>query len=446
MDDAYIVSGGYPLKGEVKLSGAKNVALKVIIAALLFKKKVYLSNIPKIKDVDIILELINNLGGKAQFISKNSVLIDGQDLNKKRIDLFYASKTRVSFMFFAPLLYKFGKAEIPNPGGCRLGGRPIDRSIKLIRSFGANVIYDSDGFYRVYLSQKRLKGTRYQFEKPSHTGTELAILLGLIAEGETLIENASLEPEIDDLINFLNQSGAKIKRKDRLIFIEGIKELNQTDEYQIIGDRNEAVTFAIFGLATKGWVRLVGIETDLIKTFINKVKKIGGIIKEEKRGLEFSYRKPLSAIDIVTSPHPGFMTDWQAPWAVLMTQAQGVSTIHETIFENRFSYVDELKKLGAKIEFFQPKLKNPSLVYQFNLSKNQPPRNPQAIRIFGPTTLHNGVLNVNDLRAGASLLIGAAVAQGESVIAGASIIERGYEEIDKKLRLLGLKIKKITER
>lgn len=444
MDGAYIVSGGQPLKGEVKLSGAKNVALKVIIAALLFKKKVYLNNIPKIKDVEIVLELINHLGAKAQFISKNKVLIDGQGLNKTKIDLFYASKTRVSFMFVAPLLYKFGKAEIPNPGGCRLGGRPIDRSIKLIRSFGANVIYDSDGFYRAYLSQKKLRGTHYRFEKPSHTGTELAILLGLLAEGETVIENASLEPEIDDLINFLNQSGGKIRRKDRSIFIEGIKELNQRSEYQIIADRNEAVTFAIFGLATKGWVRLIGMEASLIKAFITKVKEVGGIIKKEKRELEFSYHKPLSATNITTSPHPGFMTDWQAPWAVLMTQAQGVSTIHETVFENRFSYVDELKKLGAKIEFFQPKVKNPHLVYQFNLLKNQQPKSPQAIKIFGPTKLHNGVLNVTDLRAGASLLIGAGVAQGDSVINGVSIIERGYEEIEKKLQLLGLKIRKTT--
>lgn len=442
MDDAYLVSGGIPLKGEVFVSGAKNVALKVLVAALLFDKEVYFSNIPRIKDVEIVLELINQLGGKAYFLAKNKVVVTGEELRKTKIDLLYASKIRVSFMFFAPLLYKFGKAEIPNPGGCRLGGRPIDRSIKLIQAFGANVIYDSQGFYRASLTEKKIKNTRYCFEKPSHTGTELAIMLGVLAEGETVIENASLEPEVDDLIKFLNQSGAKIKRKNRSILIKGVKKLNFDGEYKIMGDRNEAVTFAVFALATKGEVMIFGINSLVIKSFIDKVQEIGGEVEELDQRVIFRYKNKLLPTKVVTSPHPGFMTDWQAPWAVLMTQADGISTIHETVFENRFSYVEELRKLGARIEFFQPKVKNPLTFYQFNLPKSKIPKYPQAIKIFGPVKLHNGVLNVTDLRAGASLLIGAAVAEGESVVNGVSVIERGYEAIDEKLREIGLKIKK----
>lgn len=443
MENAYIVQGGAPLRGEVNLSGAKNVALKIIISALLFNHEVIFNNIPKIKDVEVLLNLINKLGSKAFFIKKNKVLINGTNLKQNQIDFLNASKIRVSFMLFAPLLHHFGFARIPNPGGCRLGGRPIDRSINLIRSFGVEIIYDNQGYYNATLKKRRLQGATFRFEKPSHTGTELAILLGVLAEGETVISNVSLEPEIDDLIRFLNFSGAKIKRKNRSIIIQGAKKLSFNDEYSIISDRNEAITYAIFGLTTRGSILIKGIEPTNISFFIDKVRESGGEVRVEKNKINFNYRKELKATTIVTAPHPGFMTDWQAPWAVLMTQANGVSIIHETVFENRFSYVVELKKLGAKIDFFYPRVKRPELVYQFNLKDGKKPKFPQAIKIYGKNRLHNGVLNVSDLRAGASLLIAAAMVNGESIIQGADIIDRGYEEIDKKLKLLGLKIKKI---
>lgn len=443
INDSFIISGGRPVKGEVVISGAKNVALKLVIASLLFDEPIYLANIPQIKDVEVLMDLLNYLGAKSKFYSENKVVIDGTNLKKNEVNLIYGSKIRVSFMFFAPLIFRFGEAKIPNPGGCRIGGRPIDRSIQLLQSFGIKVIYDDQGYYHAKLSSKTIKGSYFKFPKPSHTGTELAILLGVLAEGESVIDNASLEPEIDDLINFLNQSGGKIKRRGRQIIIKGVKKLHFTKEYSIIGDRNEAVTYAIFGLATKGWVRIFKISPSLVEIFIEKVKKTGGKVKIEEKSILFSYDKKLKATHITTKPHPGFMTDWQAPWAVLMTQAEGVSTIHETVFEGRFAYVDELKKLGAKIEFFQPSVKFPEKIYQFNLSENNLPRNPQAIRIFGPQKLHNGVLNVTDLRAGASLLIAAAVAEGESVINGVSIIRRGYEKIEEKLEKIGVLIKKI---
>lgn len=442
MDNTYLVRGGTPLRGVVKLSGAKNVALKVIIAAFLFNQKLHFSNIPQIKDVEVLINLIKKLGSAAYFYKKNRLLIDPKDLNSDQIDLIDASKIRVSFMFSAPLLHRLGRARIPNPGGCRLGGRPIDRSINLIRSFGVHVFYDENGYYNAKTKSKKLKGCFFRFEKPSHTGTELAILLGVLADGETVIDNASLEPEIDDLINFLNISGARIKRKGKMIVIQGVKELKYEDEYEIISDRNEAVTYAVFGLATGGEVEVYPINPFLIDTFINKLKEAGARTKIDKDRVVFKFVSSLKATKIETRPHPGFMTDWQAPWAVLMTQAKGESVIHETVFENRFSYVPELRKLGAKINFFQPHVRKPEKVYQFGLKGKKCSDLLQAIRIYGKTKLHNGVLTVSDLRAGASLLIGAAVAEGESAVQGADIIDRGYEDISLKLSKLGLKIKK----
>lgn len=443
MEDAYIIQGGYPLRGEVQLSGAKNVALKVIIASLLFKNKVHLANIPKIKDIEELLHLIRTLGGKAEFIKKNTVVIDGSGINTHQVDFLHASKIRVSFMLFAPLLFKFGQALIPNPGGCRIGSRPIDRQIDLMKAFGITVSYcHDDGYYHAKLNKEKINGIVYQFDKSTHTGTELAILFGGIASGQTIINNASQEPEIDDLINFLNLGGAKIKRVGRKIHVEGVRHFKQNQPYTIINDRNEAVTYAIFALATKGEVTVSKIEPPMIEVFIRKVEKAGGGVTIDDGRVRFFYKNTLRAIDVTTVPHPGFMTDWQAPWAVLMTQVHGTAIIHETVFENRFSYVEELKKLGAQIEYFQPKVNHPDNLYQFNLTSVNK-LNPQAIKIYGETKLHNGVLNVFDLRAGANLLIAAMIASGESIVNGASIIDRGYEEIDKKLKLLGAKIEKV---
>ena len=210
MENAFIVDGGVPLKGEVQLSGAKNVALKVAIASLLFDSPVVLTNIPQIKDIIELLHIIKDIGTKVDF-NDNVLRIDPTGINKHEIDLLHASKTRVSFMLFAPFLYRFGKARIPNPGGCRIGARPIDRQIEMMKTFGVDIFYDSStGYYDAKTKKTTTQATTYKFIKPTHTGTELAILFGLISQGVSIIENAALEPEIDDLINFLNSSGAKI--------------------------------------------------------------------------------------------------------------------------------------------------------------------------------------------------------------------------------------------
>ncbi len=442
MEDSYIINGGKKLFGEVQLSGAKNVALKVIIASLMFDGPVTLQNIPHIKDVEELTHLITILGGKAQFTSGNTMVVDGTTLKESTVDLLHGSKIRVSFMLFAPLLYRLGKAVIPNPGGCRLGARSIDRVIDGMQKLGIPVTYDSKtGYYDSSLTQKP-KG-EYKFIKPSHTGTELLIMLSILSQGNTvLLKNVGLEPEIDELISFLNQGGAKIKRQGTNIQIEGISNLRQKEPFTITNDRNEAVTYAAMAVATKGEVTISGIGNEFISSFLQKMKEIGVDVSELSNDVwRFQYKGSLQASKIETAPHPGFMTDWQPPWAVLMTQAVGESTIIERMFENRFSYVDELRKLGANIEYIKPPINYPEEYFFFNFDPAK--KYNQAIRINGQEELHGGVLNISDLRAGATLAIAALVAEGESVISGASILERGYENFVEKVQKLGGEIKKI---
>lgn len=445
MRDAFVVQGGEALKGDVQLSGAKNVALKVLIASLLFENAFTFENIPHIRDVEELVNLMSKLGVSAKFTRKDTLTVDPRGLSDHTVGFLHGCRIRTSFMLFAPLLYRFGKANLPNPGGCRLGARPIDRHIDMLKSFGVQVEYDSkSGYYRAKVKGTRISATKYRFDKPTHTGTELAIMIACLASGESVIQNAAREPEIDDLINLLNRAGAAIKKFDSEIHVKGVPKLQSIEEpYKIMYDRNEAPTYASFGLATRGDIVVRGVLQNEIKHFVDKVIEVGGGVENVDGGVRFYYKGELKCANVVTKPHPGFMTDWQGPWAVLMTQAYGESTIHETVFEQRFGYVEELKKLGAHIEFFQPNIKNGKRLYQFNVDGIDKGKLSQAIKIQGRTKLHNGVLNVSDLRAGATLLIAAAVAGGESVVNGASVIDRGYEDIDKKLRMLGAKIKRV---
>jgi len=319
MEDAYIIQGGKQLKGEVKLSGAKNAALKMVIAALLFDGKVILQNVPRIRDLDELLHLFTELGATAEFIEENTVVINGEGLKTNTVDLLHGSKIRSTFLLFAPLLKKFKEAHIPNPGGCRIGARPIDRIMNGLKELGGIVDYDhSTGYYHAKLEGKT-HGT-YTFEKPSHTGTEFMIMLSVFAQGTIKINNAALEPEIDDLISFLNEGGALISRDNTSIIITGVNSLVQKKPYSIVSDRNEAVTFAVLGLITKGDVTVGPIDPKLLDVFISSVKKCGGgveVVGTNK--IRFHYKGPFTATKIETEPHPGFMTDWQQNWVVLMT-------------------------------------------------------------------------------------------------------------------------------
>ncbi len=439
MTNSYTIHGGKPLKGEVVLSGAKNVALKTIIAALMFEGKVILENIPRINDVLDLIELVAAIGGKARISGDNRLEVEGEGLKENKIDLFYGSKIRVSFLFFAPLLMKFGECFVPNPGGCRLGERPINRIVDGMKSLGVKVDYDSKtGYYRAHLESPP-KG-RYRFSKPTHTGTELLIMIALMTEEEVVIENCATEPEIDDLIVFLNEAGAKVKKDGNKVTVKKSLRLSQKFPFKIISDRNEFVTYASLAIASKGDVTIGDIPKASVESFLEKMKEVGAGVEEKTPSkFRFFYRGDLKPATIITSPHPGFMTDWQPTFAILLTQAKGESIIHERLFENRFSYVEELKKLGAEIEFFEPEVDNPKEFYHFNWESGKEYK--QAIKIHGGGRLHNGVLTINDLRAGAALACAALLAPGESIVNGVSQLERGYENFIKKIRALGGDIK-----
>lgn len=440
MEDSFIIEGGTPLKGTVHISGAKNVALKVLIGAMLFEGKVLLHNIPRIGDVFELLQLMNALGAKAEFIEKNTVFVDTSGLHDNTLDLLSASKIRVSFMLFAPLLHKFKEAHIPNPGGCRLGARPIDRIVDGMKALGVEVSYDSDSGY-FHATMKNLPEGTFTFPKVSHTGTELLIMIGVFSSGTVVIENAALEPEIDDLIAFFNEAGADIQRKGTSVVIKGTSSLKQQKPFAISADRNEAATYAVLGIATKGDVTVTDVRPSDLTAFNAALEEAGaGVEQVNESSIRYYYKGPLKPLHIETMPHPGFMTDWQPPMAVLLTQSNGVSTIHERMFENRFSYVDELKKLGASIEYIDMHIENPASYYEFNYEPDKEYK--QAIQITGTDHLHNGVLKIADLRAGATLAIGALIASGESVIAGAVHLERGYEDFVGKVQSLGGTIEK----
>lgn len=448
MEDAYIIRGGKPLSGEIRLSGAKNVSIKVIIATLLINDEVILENVPRINDVFELLHLINMMGGKAKFIDINKVVIDGRSINTNKVDFLHGSKIRVSFMLLAPLLFKFKKCLVPNPGGCRIGARPIDRVVEAMKELGLKVEYHTEtGYYNAQVARQTTD--YYCFKKSSHTATELLILISSVGKSifenskdKIVIDNAALEPEIDELIKFLNKSGAQIKREQKKIIIHPVKKLNNIRSFSIISDRNEAVTYASLAVATKGGVIVSGTGGIQLDSFIKKLKQAGaGVDFLPDNRISFYYKQTLNAVNIETHPHPGFMTDWQPNWAVLMTQAKGQSIIQERVFENRFSYVAELRKLGANIDYIKMPVSDPFEYFFFNFDPHK--KYNQAIKIIGPQMLHGAVLSINDLRAGATLAIAALVADGESVVNGVSILERGYENFVDKVKSLGGEIEKV---
>ena len=441
-----VIKGGKKLTGSIFVSGAKNVALKALVAACLTDEEVVIKNIPLISDFMVMVAIIRELGGEVE-IESHTAYVRMKKFKKEKISLEEAAKIRTSAMFLSPLLARTGKAVIPNPGGCRIGARPIDRTINGLEKMGYSVFYKSrDGFF--YLKKKsdfKKEEIVYKFEKSTHTGTETLIMVAALLKGTKItLENAASEPEIDELINLLNQMGAKILRtRDRTIVIEGVDKLTGT-EFTIGPDRNEIVTLAIAAIVTKGDVLIRGAQSVDLSPFIQRLELAGGGVESQKEGVRFFYKGGCISVDVETSTYPGFMTDWQGPWAILMTQAKGEAVIHETVYENRFGYVIELKKMGANITLFNPDIKNPEKVYNFNLSDNNP-YYFHAIKVKGYTPLHNAVVKVSDLRAGATLVLAALSAEGETVIFGVEHLDRGYEKFEERLRSLGANIKRIKE-
>lgn len=439
----YIIKGGNKLSGTISVTGAKNVVTKAIVAAALTSEEVIIENVPLISDLDVAISVAEGLGATVEVVD-HMLKIRYEEIKNIEIPLEAGAKSRTAAMFLGPLLIRKGEAIVPNPGGCRLGARPIDRHIEGLEKMGAAIDYLSDDGY-FHAKSEKLKGANYTFEKNTHTGTETLILAAVLAEGATVLENAAEEPEVDDLMNLLNQMGGNVKRTGaRTITIEGVASLHGTT-YKIMPDRNEAVTFAIMGALTGGEVWIKNANMGDLASFLVKFEEAGGAWEEKDDSVRFYIKDKIKATDMVTGPHPAFMTDWQGPWSVLATQAEGESTIHETVYENRFAYVSELKKMGAKLDFYNPTVANPREFYNFNFEDEEQKYKNQGLKINGPTKLHNAVLDIADLRAGATLVIACLIAKGASIVYGFEHIERGYEAFDTRIRSLGASIVAIPE-
>lgn len=439
--EKYIIQGGKPLKGETSVSGAKNVALKALVAACLTAEPVTIHNVPLISDLYIMLEIIKELGGQVE-LSDHSVTVTMKEFTSCEIALDRAAEVRTSSMFIAPLLLRTGEAIIPNPGGCRLGARPIDRIIDGLCEMGAQIEYVSDdGYFHAKASE--LYGITYHFEKSTHTGTETMLIAASLAKGKTILTNAAQEPEIDELIELLISMGGKIKRTSpRTIEIEGVDSLH-SGSVTVKPDRNEIVTIACGAILTGGDVFVKDATKETLLPFLEKLDEAHGGYELRSDGIRFFAKDTLQATDVVTEPAPGFMTDWQGPWTILMTNAEGISVIHETVFENRLGYVLELVKMGAKIDLFNPEVTDPHGTYNFNLSDDSP-KFHHAARVHGPMKLHNAVVQIADIRAGATLVLAALAASGKSVLLGIEKLDRGYEKLEERLTRLGADITRVT--
>lgn len=441
--DKFIVNGGNKLVGETNVSGAKNMALKAIVAACLTSEEVVIENIPLISDLFVMTDILEELGGKIK-IEDHTLHITLSEFAKNKISLESAAETRTSAMFMSPLLARNKEAVIPNPGGCRIGSRPIDRTIEGLEKMGVKVEYRSDDGFFYMTAPNGLAGIDYTFKKSTHTGTETLLIAAVLAKGTTTLRNAAEEPEIDELIDLLKLMGANIKKLDgRTIEIIGVEKLNGA-KFRVGPDRNEVVTLGIAAIITQGDITVKNVGKCDLSAFLEKMEEAGGGIEKRGNDIRFFYKGEIKAVDMETTPYPGFMTDWQAPWAVLMTQAKGESIIHERVYESRFSYVNQLKKMGAHIKLFNPEVENPEEFYNFNL-EDDTPENKHAAKIKGPTRLHNAVVTITDLRAGATLVLAAVAAKGESVLLEIQHLDRGYESFENRLNSLGADIKRVTD-
>jgi len=432
-DTKFLIKGGSPLSGSIKISGAKNSATKLLVASLLTDEECTFTNSPnKIRDLTVTREIINSFGSESE-VKNDKLIIRNREIMNNIVDRYLGNLTIIAILMAGPLLHRTGKAEIPIPGGCQIGSRPVNYHLEALKKLGSKVEI-KDSYY--VLMADDLKGANIHLDYPSVGATENILLAATLAKGRTVISNAAIEPEIIDLIKFLQKMGAIIEiDTDRRIVIEGVNKLSGA-KHKVIADRNEATSFACAAIASKGDVTIEGANQDDLLTFLNTIRKVGGGFEVLENGIRFFYKGKLHSIAIETNVHPGFMTDWQQPFVIMMTQAEGITIIHETVYEKRFGYVSELKKMGAEIELYNSCLGG--LPCRF---ANREYFHSAVVK--GPTKLYSTEINIPDLRAGFSYLIAGAIAEGETIVNGAVYIDRGYEDIDKKLSNIGCNIKRL---
>ncbi len=429
-EEVLAIRGGRPLRGTVQVLGAKNLVTKAMVAALLGESPSTLRDVPEISDVAVVRSLLEVHGVRVDETERGTLVLDPSEVESahfEEIDA-HAGASRIPILFCGPLLHRLGQAFIPDLGGCRIGDRPIDFHLDALRKFGAVVEKLPSG---IRLSAPRgLHGANIHLPYPSVGATEQVLLTAVRAEGITELRNAAIEPEIMDLIAVLQKMGAIISYEpNRVILIEGVPRLEGYD-HRAIFDRNEAASWASAAIATDGEIFVEGARQQEMLTFLNVLRKAGADFDVREDGIVFRRGDALRGVTVETDVHPGFMTDWQQPLIVALTQAEGRSIVHETVYENRFGFTQALVKMGADITVYPHGLQEgPRRVPRRNLE--------QAAVITGPTPLHGADITVPDLRGGYSHVIAALAAEGESVVRNIGIIRRGYADFLDKLTALG---------
>ena len=412
------VFGANKLKGQIKISGSKNASLPILAATLLSNKKIILKNLPKVRDIETMLTLLQSLGSRVK-LDKNKTIIDNSKQNKKFASYNLVKTMRAGILVLGPLLAKHKSAKVSLPGGCAIGTRPVDIHLKALSKLG--VKYKIDQGYVIANAPKGLKGNKIKFPKISVGATENLIIAASFAKGTTVLSNCAIEPEIKDLVNFLNEMGCNIKwiskRTIKVIGVSKIKEIS----YSVMFDRIEAGTYLVAAAVTEGNLKISNIVPEIIKTEINVLKKLGSKIMIKKNEVQIIGNKKIKSTKITTAPYPGFPTDLQAQIMVLLCKANKSSIIKEDIFENRFMHVAELNRMGAKISTDGNKA-----IVEGNIN-------------FAPAELM-----ATDLRASVSLILAALTAKGKSVINRIYHLDRGYENIEKKLKKVGAKIRRVN--
>ncbi len=409
-----VIQGGVPLKGSINVSGAKNSALPILTSSLLCRNKCTLSNVPELRDVDTMLTLLQDFGVRIEKSGPGKLELDASDASAYRATYERVKTMRASVLVLGPLLARFGKAEVSLPGGCAIGARPINLHLMGLEKLGARVRIEK-GY--VCAEAKGLRGAKISLDLPTVTGTMNLMMAAALAKGGTIIENAACEPEVDELASVLCKMGAKIDNagSDR-IEIEGVDELSGID-YEIMPDRIEAGTFLVAGAITGGEVTVEGCRPEHLEAVIGKLGEAGAEIVIQGRNIRIKSSGKIHAVDIKTGGYPAFATDMQAQFMALMTLSKGTSVITETVFENRFMHVAELRRMGANI-----KVEGHSAV------------------IRGVKGLTGAPLMATDLRASASLILAGLAAEGETTVSRVYHIDRGYERIEEKLKRLGARI------
>jgi len=436
------IKGGKPLKGEIKAAGAKNAITKLLVASLLSDKKCTFYNVPNIADVEITVNLCKALGSEVQWDQKERMLqIQTRELKTSYIPQHFSGANRIPILMIGALLGRTDQDIIvPTLGGDDLGNRPVDYHVQALQKLGAVIEYRNMKKEGAYFAQahKGLHGAYIKFPYPSVGATENAILAAVGAKGTTILKNVAIEPEIIDLILFLQKLGVYIHLDaNRTIEIQHTTQFTEV-EHTVIADRNEVASYAMAAISSKGRVWIEGAEHRNMISFLNRIKQVGGGYEIKANGIEFFYQAPLkSGIHIETDVHPGFMTDWQQPFGVLLTQSEGFAVIHETVYENRFGYTEVLKDMGADVQLFTHCLGKKEC--RFATSHHL-----HSLVVRGPTPLVAKNISVPDLRAGFAYVMAALLSPDTSTISGVHYLDRGYEALVDKLSSLGADIRLVS--